>query len=338
VAALVAREAAGQPVPHERWTVAAYLEYWLAEVVRPTRAPRTYQGYEAVVRRHLVPVIGHRSLARLSTRDVRRVLAQVRASGGSPRQVQWVHAVLRTALTCATREEITTRNVAMLVHTPTVASHIGRALSLPETRRILLAAAGDRLEAAFVLAVHLGLRQAELLGLRWVDVDLAAGRLEVVHSLQRVDGRLTLVAPKTPASRRTLPLPAPVIAALVEHRARQAGERHAAGGRWVDSGMVFTTAVGGPLGPDAVRRSWSRIRSAVTGSVRFHDLRHTCLTLLLEERTPPHVVQQIAGHAALYATMTIYAHASTEQRQAALDRLGDQLTRTATTPAADDRD
>ena len=256
-------------MPHERWTVAAYLEHWLAEVVRPTLAPRTYQGYEAVARRHLVPVIGHRPLAMLSTRDVHRVLAQVRASGASPRQVQWVHAVLRTALTCATREELTTRNVAMLVHTPTVLSRVGRALSVPETQRLLQAAAGDRLEAVFVLAVHLGLRQAELLGLRWADVDLAAGRLEVVHSLQRVDGRLTLVVPKTSASRRTLPLPAPVIAALIEHRARQAGERHAVAEGWVDSGMVFTTAVGGPLGPDAVRRSWVRIRPAVTGPVRL---------------------------------------------------------------------
>jgi integrase len=87
--------------------------------------------------------------------------------------------------------------------------------------------------------------------------------------------------------------------------------------------MVFTTAIGAPLSPDAVRRSW--IRQAVEGPVRFHDLRHTCLTLLLEQRTPPHVVQQIAGHAALYATMTIYAHASAEQRQGALDRLGVQL-------------
>lgn len=132
--------------------------------------------------------------------------------------------------------------------------------------------------------------------------------------------------PKTPASRRTLPLPAAVVAALVEHRARQEIERRAAGGRWIESGMVFTTAIGAPLSPDAVRRSWDRILQAVEGPVRFHDLRLTCLTLLLEDRTPPHVVQQIAGHAALYATMTIYAHASAEQRQSALDRLGEKLT------------
>jgi integrase len=218
----------------------------------------------------------------------------------------------------------------MLVHTPTVVSHIGRALSVPETRLILQAAAGDRLEVVFVLAVHLGLRQAELIGLRWADVDLAVGepegRLEVLHSLQRVDGRLTLVRPKTPASRRALPLPAVVVAALVEHQARQETERRAAGERWIESGMGFTTRTGSPLSPDAVRRSWDRIRQAVEGPIRFHDLRHTCLTLLLEQRTPPHVVQQIAGHAALYATMTIYAHASAEQRQGALDRLGAQLT------------
>jgi integrase len=90
--------------------------------------------------------------------------------------------------------------------------------------------------------------------LRWADVDLTAGRLEVVHSLQRVDGRLTLVAPKTPASHRTLPLSTQVIAALIQHRARQAAERDAIAERWVESGMVFTTVVGKPLGPDAVRR------------------------------------------------------------------------------------
>ena len=345
VAVLVAREAAGVPTPHERWTLASYLEYWLEEVVRPTRAPMTYQGYESVVRRHLIPVIGHRPLARLSTRDVRRVLAQVRTSGATPRTVQWVHAVLRTALTAATREEITTRNVAMLVHTPTVVSRAGRALTATETRQILHTASTDRLYAVYVLAAHLGMRRAALLGLRWVDVDLDldvhGGRLEVVHSLQRVNGQLTLVPPKTPTSHRTLPLPAPVITALAEHRAGQAAEQLAAGDEWVDTGLVFCTPTGGPLHPDALRRSWTHIRRAVQGPLRFHDLRHTCLTLLLEERTPPHVVQQIAGHAALYATMTIYAHASTEQRRAALDRLGDKLTPVAETisdrPAADVR-
>jgi len=144
------------------------------------------------------------------------------------------------------------------------------------------------------------------------------------------------VRPKTPASRRTLPLPATVVAALVEHRTRQEIERRAADGLWVESGMVFTTATGTPLSPDAVRRSWDRIRQAVEGPVRFHDLRHTCLTLLLEQHTPPHVVQQIAGHAALYATMTIYAHASAEQRQGALDRLGAQLA-TGNEPATRNR-
>jgi integrase len=166
-----------------------------------------------------------------------------------------VHAVLRTALTSATREEITSRNEAMLVHTPTVVSHVARALSVP------------------------GLRQAELLGLRWVDLDLdlATGRLEVLHSLPRVEGRLRLVRPKTPASRRTLPLPAAVVTALVEHRTRQDAERRASGGRWIETGA--------PLSPDAVRRSWIRIRQAVEGPVRVHDLRRTCLTLLLEQRT-----------------------------------------------------
>ena len=167
-----------------------------------------------------------------------------------------MHAVLRTALTSATREEITTRNVAMLVRTPTMSSQIGRALSVEETRRVLDAAAGHRLCAAYVLAVHLGLRRAELLGLRWVDVDLDAGRLTVVHSLQRVDGRLTLVPPKTPASHRTLPLPPPVVTALAADRAHEAGERAAAADRWTEHGLS-RYRTGGWLHPDALRPSWA---------------------------------------------------------------------------------
>jgi integrase len=175
------------------------------------------------------------------------------------------------------------------------------------------------------VALYLGLRRGELLGLRWADVDLDIGRLEVVQTLQRVDGRLQFVRPKTRRSERTIPLPPVVVSALREHRARQAKERLAAGRCWTDSGLVFTSRVGTPLEPDNLRRSWYEVRKVLDEPLRLHDLRHTCVTLLLEAGVAPHIVQEIAGHSALDVTMTIYAHASLDEKRAALRLLSDRL-------------
>ena len=323
--ALLAAEQANIQVSHERWTVEAWLTYWLADVVRPTRAPKTHQGYELVVRRHLVPVIGTKRLARLTTQDVRLVLATVEDGGGSPRTVQFVHAVLRAALQTAVREEVVTRNVAKLVRAPAPRSRVSRGLSVAEAKQLLAAAVGDRFHALYVLALYLGLRRGELLGLRWADVDLDVGRLEVVQTLQRVDGALTFVHPKTRRSERTIPLPDVVVTALREHRARQAAERLALGPAWTDSGLVFTSRIGTPLEPDNLRRSWYQVRGVLDQPIRLHDLRHTCVTLLLEAGVPPHIVQEIAGHSALDVTMNIYAHASLDEKRAAMRLLSDRL-------------
>jgi integrase len=233
--------------------------------------------------------------------------------------------VLRAALETATREEIVSRNVAKLVRAPAPRSRISRGLSATDARKVLKAAAQDRLFALYVVALYLGLRRGELLGLRWADVDLEIGRLEVVQTLQRVDGRLQFVRPKTRRSERTIPLPPVVISALREHRARQAKERLAAGSCWTDSGLVFTSRVGTPLEPDNLRRSWYEVRKVLDEPLRLHDLRHTCVTLLLEAGVAPHIVQEIAGHSALDVTMTIYAHASLDEKRAALRLLSNRL-------------
>jgi integrase len=126
-----------------------------------------------------------------------------------------------------------------------------------------------------VLALCLGLRRGELLGLRWADIDLDNGTLEVVQTLQRVDGALRYVPPKTGDSERTIPLPPLCVEALREHRQRQFAERANAWPNWQENGLVFPTRIGTPMEPDNLRRSWSRIRLAAgLGNVRFHDTRH----------------------------------------------------------------
>jgi integrase len=180
--------------------------------------------------------------------------------------------------------------------------------------------------ALYVLALYLGLRRGELLGLCWQDVDLDESKLEVVQTLQRVGGSLRLVPPKTEDSARTTPLPPPCVEALREHKKRQFAERADAWPDWEDHDVVFPSRRGTPMEPDNLRRSWSAIRAEVgLGSTRFHDLRHTCVTLLLDLGTPPHIVREIVGHSDIEVTMTIYAHVSLEDKRVALAKLGQAL-------------
>ena len=316
----------GVRISEENWTIDRYLAHWLETVVRPNRAPKTHQGYELVVRRHIVPVLGRKRLRSLSVADVRHLLGRLQEHGMGTRGIQQTHAVLRNALQSAMRDELVVRNVAKLVQVKTPRYEVGRGLSVDQARILLASSRSDRLHALYVLAVYLGLRRGELLGLRWSSVDLDQEFLQVTHTLQRVDGELRFQPPKTRNSRRTIPLPSPCVESLRAHRTAQGKERLAAGTRWVDEGMVFATTVGTPIEPDNLSRSWYVVRKALgQPPPRFHDMRHTCVSLLLAEGAPPHVVQQIVGHSAIDVTMTIYAHASLAEKRTALQRLGERL-------------
>jgi integrase len=344
----------GIPVASQSWTVAEYLDYWLLHMVREERQPKTYQGYEGVVRLHLIPGLGKKRLDKLTAREIRVFITGVREEcqcckrgwdaarkearccslkGGeccqtrlSTRMVQFIHAVLRNALECAVREETIPRNVAKLVKVTTPKYKINRGLTTTQARTVLRVASGHRLHALYVLALSLGLRRGELLGLRWADVDLDGEKLEIVQALQRVAGRLQFVQPKTQDSERTVPLPPFCVEALREHRKRQFAERADAWPDWDDHGLVFPSRRGTPMEPDNLRRSWSTIRAqAGIGDVRLHDLRHTCVTLLLDLGVPPHVVRDIVGHSDIEVTMTIYAHVSIDEKRKALKKLGEAL-------------
>ncbi|MGW4426662.1 site-specific integrase [Streptosporangium sp. NPDC004631] len=177
-----------------------------------------------------------------------------------------------------------------------------------------------------VLAVCLGLRRGELLGLRWQDVDLETGTLEVIQTLQRVGRRLRFVQPKTEDSERTIPLPPICLDALKEHCKRQFAERSDHWPDWEDHGLVFPSRRGTSMEPDNLRRSWGEIRTAAgIGAVRLHDLRHTCVSLLLDLGVPPHTVREIVGHSDIQVTMAIYAHSSLDDKRTALGKLGHAL-------------
>lgn len=191
-----------------------------------------------------------------------------------------------------------------------------------QARRLLDVIRGDRLEALYTVALAVGLRQGEALGLRWEDVDLDAGMMNVRHALQRVDGRLVLVEPKSHTSRRTIALPAGTVAALREHRRRQLEERVLAGRRWQDQDLTFTTTIGTPLDGTAVTKRFQRLLAyAGLPRQRFHDLRHACASLLLAQGVHPRVVMEVLGHSQISLTMNTYSHVIPALQREAADRM-----------------
>jgi integrase len=275
----------------------------------------TLESYRDIVTLHRVPGLGRIALARLSPVDVQAFLNRKAASGLSPRRVAMIHGVLRSALVTAERWGYVTRNVATLVDPPRVPKHEITPLTPEQARRLIEAAADDRHRALYVAALGTGLRQGELLGLRWEDMDLDTGRLRVRHTLANVGGTLTLLEPKTDRSRRFVMLPESVVTALRAHRTRQRMEHLVAGPRWVDSGHVFTTTIGTPLHAATVTRAFqAALERAGLPRSRFHDLRHAAATFLLAQGMTLEDVKQLLGHSSITLTSNTYGHVL-EQRQ-----------------------
>jgi len=309
-------------------TLAEYMEYWLHQAVKPRVRPLTFAGYAVNVRKHLVPALGKIRLDRLTPQDVQEMMNRRLADGLSPKTVAYAHQVLRTALELARRWELIDRNVASLVDPPRRQRPKIRPLAPDKARQFLNSVRGHRLEALFSVALAVGLRQGEALGLRWEDIDMAAGVLRVNHQLQRVDGRLTLVEPKTDRSRRTLVIPPSIIERLHDHERRQLAERLWAGPKWTDSGLVFTNRCGGPLpARNVIREFHKSLEAAGIARIRFHDLRHSCATLLLVQGVSPRVVMEILGHSEIAMTMDTYTHVVPELQREAAARMESLLSR-----------
>ncbi|HEV2123912.1 MAG TPA: tyrosine-type recombinase/integrase, partial [Chloroflexota bacterium] len=264
---LVSEHQRGIPIATSSPAVATFLEEWLEHVVKPKRRRRTYEAYESIVRVHLIPAIGRHKLERLTALQVQAMLNEKRAAGVSGRTVYTIRAVLRAALNQALRWDMVPRNVATLTDAPTPDDFEAKPIPAEDVARLLPAAKGDRLEALWLLAVWLGLRQGELFGLRWSDVDLDGRSLKVRKQLQWAGSKprtAQLVDLKTERSKRTIPLPAPLVTALRHHLRRQLEERLIAGDRWQGEawGLVFCSTIGTPLDPSNVTKQYRALLQA----------------------------------------------------------------------------
>ncbi|MFD9751625.1 tyrosine-type recombinase/integrase [[Kitasatospora] papulosa] len=323
---LLAKVDQGVPVPTRSAKLSEWLPYWLDNVVKPRRKLSTYDKYEAHVRLYLVPMVGGKRLESLGVADVRRFLVQLE-NKTTAATAKESHRVLRTALTAACREELVTRNVASLVEPPRAKSRELSPWSLDETLAFLAAARTDPLYAAFVLAITMGLRRGELVGLRWTDVDLDNRVLFVRQQTQRRRGVLYDDDPKG-RRRRAVPLPAMCIAPLRWHRMRQVAAKARAGESWQEGGHVFVTRTGRSVEPRNVYRSFTRVaESAGLRVIRLHDARHGCATILTAAGVAPRVVMEILGHSQISITMDVYTHVVQDTQREAISHMDRLLKR-----------
>jgi integrase len=320
--------AQGLPLPDERRTTGEYLTWWAKEVLPGTVKESTAYGYRSVLDRNVVPHVGHVRLAKLSPAHVQAMMRALESAGLAPQTRRNARMVLRRALGYAVRWGLLVRNTAALVDCPRgTPPNLADALSAEEAQRLLVVAREDRLGAIVTVALTMGLRRGEILGLRWRNIDFDARTLTVDATLKRVVGAgkgragtgLVLDQPKTDRAVRTVAIPVCCIEALREHRRRQLAERLAAGSNWHDDGFVFTTSLGRPIDPDNLARTWHRLCDASgTGRRRFHALRHTAATLMLAEGTALEVISRTLGHASYAITADVYAHVGQDvQRRAA---------------------
>jgi integrase len=240
-------------------------------------------------------------------------------AGFAPRSVLHIHRTLSKALKQAHDDGLVPRNAAGTVRPPRPHREEIRPLNREQVRVLFEAAREDRLEALYVTAVTAGLRRGELQGLKWEDVDLSGvtGTLQVRRTLSEPRGGYIFEAPKS-GKGRSVRLTRKATAALREHRKRQLEERMQKAGLWREHGLVFPSGIGTPLlGGNLNRAFKATLQCAGLPSIRFHDLRHTCATLLLRQGVNPKYVQELLGHADISITLNVYSHVLPDMGDAA---------------------
>jgi integrase len=315
--------------------VEQFLTHWLEDAHKQSIRLRTYERYEEILRLHLIPGIGHHPLQKLTPQHLQAFYKQKLEEGLSSTTVASFHNVLHKALETAVRWNLVARNVCSLVTPPRRRHYEIQPLSIEQVKRLQSVIHDHRMEALFLLALGTGMRRAELMGLKWQDLDFALGTLQVRRILTRVPTKARAgqgpsyveTEPKTDRGRRCLFLPSFVLEALKRHRVHQLEEKQKAGPAWQDHDYVFCTSIGTHLNPtrDMLDQLKALLEKAELPDVRFHDLRHSAATALLALDTNPKIVQEVLGHSAISVTMDIYSHVLPTMQKEAMSKLNDAL-------------
>jgi integrase len=284
----------------KNWSKASLKEYLQQFLIRiePTLHPNTYKDYSQVVHDHIIPHIGSMKLKDLN-----------------PSHIQMLHSIKLENGAKKSRKEMLT-------------------FSIDEVRTFLMAVKGSRLEALFHVAVTSGLRQSEILGLQWPDLEWETGNLRIHRQLQRVHGRgLIFSEPKTAAGRRLIAIGPTTLKKLTEHKERQDIERQGYTEEWQELKLIFATSQGSPIGPRNLYRKFkSIIKSSGLPDIRFHDLRHTCATMMLQSGVNVKVIQTALGHSSVTITLDTYSHVMPGMQTEAAQMVDNLITESSRSP------
>jgi integrase len=298
----------GVSVPVGRLTLATHLHNWIEGYVKTSCSPRTYDGYSSIVERHLIPALGHLQLRRLTPQQIQAYYGKMRGKL-SDRTIHHQHRVLSQALKYAVRQGFLGRNPAELTDPPSPRKKTMRTLKPSEVEVLLKVAEDNNYYPVIYTAVSTGLRQAELLGLRWRDIDLDMCSISVSQVLYKRGGVCTFKEPKTAHSRRRVAMTPKLALFLRDYRAeREALYRKLRKELTLDD-LVFTSVTGKPIDGCVLTHAFTRTaKKAGLEGVRFHDLRHTFASLMLLRGAKPKVISEALGHSSVAFTMDVYSH------------------------------
>ncbi|WP_026975842.1 site-specific integrase [Alicyclobacillus contaminans] len=319
----------GLYAPVQKETVETYLHRWL-EVKKPQIAYGTYRKYEWLIRKHIIPKLGRIELQKLRPMDLQKFYTLLRTGDNalSSRSTLHAHRIIHEALERAVKWGLVPRNVADAVEPPKADRYHASvwtveqaALFIEHTRK-----SESRFWPVFVLAITTGMRKAEILGLQWPDVDMERGYISVQRTLDYVKKQPVVKELKTDRSRRYIALPSQAVEALRAQRTMQAQDRLLIGPGYKVSDWVFTNELGEPLSPNSVNTAWYRaLQNVNVPRIRFHDLRHTHASLMLQQGVNPKIVSERLGHATVQITLDTYSHVLPGLQREAADQFGDLL-------------
>jgi integrase len=319
------------PTSTSKQTVEQFLLHWLESTQEQSVKPRTYERYEEIVRLHLIPSLGRYQLQKLTAQHVQSLYVKKQREGLSSTTVNTIHNVFHKALSMACKWELVSKNVCELVSPPPRKEHDISPLTIEQVHKLLAVAKDRSIEALLKLALTTGMRRGELLGLKWQDINLEQGLLQVRHTMARVPRKFRLpgerayqeATTKTKRSRRGIILIPLALDALKQHRERQLAIIERVNDAWTNSDLVFCTSLGTPLNPsrDVLEPFKALLKEAALPDIRFHDLRHSAATLLLSLGIHPKIVQEILGHSNINMTLNVYSHVLPTMQKEAMDKL-----------------
>ena len=310
-------------------TLGQFMEDWLI-TVQPTLRHNTHRQYKQVTEQHILPVLGQHKIRELTAAQIQQLYNQLITIGRGLRTVRYVHQVLHRSLAHAVKLGIIGRNPAKAVIPPKPEPKEMQYLDEAQTQQLLFVAqaSNDRFYALYHLAITTGMRMGELLGLKWEDLDRDQATLHIRRQLTRLQGiGLRLRPPKTKAAFRRIDLGQQSLNVLKEHRERQFQDMVAAGDRWEENNLVFASTKGTFINPSNLRREFKPLlQRAGLPKIRFHDLRHTAASLMLNNSIPLIVVSRRLGHAQPSITLDVYGHLIPSKQQEAAALMDELLT------------